>query len=229
MSLKQSRRLATKKIANESEAALLAHIATLDTLGHVNALKAQMASEGIPVKKSVRRALETRKQDIKREQEEDVVSPSELAKKKRAIRRAAVRRGLGPRVNSGLFFGPGTRRNSRGRRAIKVADERNLNAALEALNAEFQERNAAVVAAAPVAAAAPNAMNSLARRFATMSLGPRAASNGRHPWNRERPRMGVPEYHDNWGGEERDKEGGARRKKRKTRRTRRKGRGRSRR
>jgi hypothetical protein len=144
MSLKQSRRLAAKQLANQSEAALLAHIATLQTSGNIKILKTQMASEGIPVKKSVKKALAEREEQIKEEQEQDVYSPGQLSAKRKRIMRAQNMR-LRTAVNRGTFFGPGTRKKSRARRAMEVTNERNLNAALEA---SHQQQNAVAEAAA---------------------------------------------------------------------------------
>lgn len=203
--VRRSRRGETRETAQRSEAELLQHIATLTTMAQLGMLKAQMDAEMIPKTKAVKKALDDQEDLISREEEDDVASPSEVAAQARRLKRQLRNLGRKPRV-SNLLFGPGTRRMSRGRRAMMAAENANFQEAIAAENARIQAEDAARAAAAaaapapvPVPAVVPHnaIMNALADRFGEASLGPRAAAaNGRNPFTRNAVRSrGVPGYH----------------------------------
>ena len=208
--VKRSGRLRGKATATRTESQLLDHIAGLSTLGELATLRAQMDAEGVPMTKAVKSAMYDQEEMIRQEMEDDVASPNEVDERVRKLKLELLRLGRKPKRSS-LFFGPGTRRMSRGRRAMMAAENADLEAALAAENARIQaEAVAAPLALAPVAAVPHNAvMNALAERFGQASLGPRNAI----PY--VTTKRGVPGYHFN-------EEGGSRRRPRKTRRSRRK-------
>ncbi len=208
--VKRSVRLRGKEIVKQKEAELLAHIARFSTLGEIATLRAQMDTEGLSMTRAVKTALDEQEEMIRQEMEDDVASPNEVDERVRKLKLELLRLGRKPKRSS-LFFGPGTRRMSRGRRAMMAAENADLEAALAAENARIQaEAVAAPLALAPVAAVPHNAvMNALAERFGQASLGPRNAI----PY--VTTKRGVPGYHFN-------EEGGSRRRPRKTKRSRRK-------
>jgi len=203
---RRSTRIAGKATATRTEPQLLEHIASLTSLRELAVLKMQMDAERVPKTKAVKNALEHKEEEIIREQEENVVSPNNIKKKMRPIRKAM---GQKTRKNTGMFFG--TRKPGLARRAMNQARNAELEAALQALP-EAQKANEANAAHAARRRGAPNAaMNNLSRRFGQMSLGPRMSStNGLNPLNRNRTRKGVKGYHGNFNTEE----GGGRRKRR---------------
>ena len=187
-----------------------------------------MDSEMIPATKAVKKALEKQEEEIAREQEDEVASPSEVAAMKRRLKREMRKLGRKPKKSS-LFFGPGTRRKSRARKAMNAAREAVENAdfaeAIAVENARIQAENAAAAAAAAPVAAAPAAapaaahnaqMNALANMLSGTHIGPvRHLENGRNPFTRNGvASRGVPGYHFK-------EEGGRRRTRRKRARSRR--------
>ena len=221
--VRRSRRGQTKETAKRTELQLLQHIATLTTMADLDILKAQMEAEMIPKTKAVKKALDEQEDIIAKEQEDDVASPSEVAAQGRRLKRELRKLGTKPMTTS-LFFGPATRRKSRGRMAMEAVENAEFEKAIAAENALIQaEANAAAEAAAapalspfvPIATPDNAIMNSLTERFGRANLGPRiGAPNGRNPFTRNAMRSrGVPGYH--FSGE-----GGSRRRPRKTRKSR---------
>ena len=100
-------------------------------MAELGILKAQMEAEMIPQTKAVKKALEKQEEEIAKEEEDEVASPSEVAAMKRRLKREMRKLGRKPRASS-LFFGPGTRRKSRGRRAMNAAENAELTRLLEA-------------------------------------------------------------------------------------------------
>lgn len=219
--VRKSRRGETKETAKRTEAQLLEHIARLTTMAEVDILKAQMEAEMIPKTKAVKKALDKQEEEIEREQQDEVASPSEVAAQARRLKREL--RKLGAKAtNTGVFFGPLSRkRKSRARTGMKALENAELDAAIAAENARIEAEGAAPALPPAVASFAPapagvshNAiMNALADRFAQVNLGPRTAvANGKNPFTRRGvPSRGVPGYDFRD-----DSEGGGRR----TRRTR---------
>jgi hypothetical protein len=145
--LRRSRRGQAAAVAEQSEAQLLQHIASLRTLADVETLKAQMDTQMIPKTRTVKKALYDQEEMIRRDMEDDVPSEEEMRAKRRAIK--AARRGVGSlrsMKHSGMFFGPATRKKSRGRRAMEgnaAAREAAANAELNALlEASHNQQNA---------------------------------------------------------------------------------------
>lgn len=140
--VRRSRRAETKETAKRTEANLLQHIATLTTMAELGMLKAQMEAEMIPQTKAVKKALEKQEEEIAKEQEDEVASPREVAAMKRRLKSQLRKLGRKPSKSS-LFFGPGTRRKSRGRRAMNAAREAAENAELtRLLEASENQQNA---------------------------------------------------------------------------------------
>jgi hypothetical protein len=184
-------------------------------MGELGILKAEMEANLIPQTKAVKKALADQEEEIAREQEADVVSPSELAKMRKRLRlqlRALSRK---PRTSS-LFFGPGTRRNSRGRRAMNAAAAAAAAAANAELEAELERENARIQAANAAAAAGQHArMNELANMLSRTHIGPKIPiDNQQNPFTRNAPRRAVPGYQIEEGGSRRGRKRKTRRKSR---------------
>ena len=106
-----------------------------------------MDTQMIPKTRTVKKALYDQEEMIRRDMEDDVPSEEEMRAKRRAIK--AARRGVGSlrsMKHSGMFFGPATRKKSRGRRAMEgnaAAREAAANAELNALlEASHNQQNA---------------------------------------------------------------------------------------
>lgn len=237
--VKRSVRLRGKEIVKQKEAELLAHIARFSTLGEIATLRAQMDTEGLSMTRAVKTALDEQEEMIRQEMEDDVASPNEVDERVRKLKLELLRLGRKPKRSS-LFFGPGTRRMSRGRRAMMAAENADLEAALAAENARIQ---AEAVAAAAEAEATARRMAMQQRSNPFLSSFPPLQQRVPQPYANDRPensrmnalaaqmarsslgprnaipyvttKRGVPGYHFN-------EEGGSRRRPRKTRRSRRK-------
>lgn len=240
--VKRSVRLRGKEIVKQKEAELLAHIARFSTLGEIATLRAQMDTEGLSMTRAVKTALDEQEEMIRQEMEDDVASPNEVDERVRKLKLELLRLGRKPKRSS-LFFGPGTRRMSRGRKNMKArqaAENAELEAALAAENARIQAEAAAAAAEAE-ATARRMAMQQRSNPF--LSSFPPLQQRVPQPYANDRPensrmnalaaqmarsslgprnaipyvttKRGVPGYHFN-------EEGGSRRRPRKTRRSRRK-------
>jgi hypothetical protein len=158
--VRMRRRVAGRAAATRTEPQLLLHIASLPTLNDLAVLKAQMTAEAVPQTKAVKKALYDQEQKIREAMQDEVTSPREVNTKMRAARRALSKMAM--KRNTGLLFGPGTRRKSMGRRQM------NANMARE--NAEFQaaiaEENARIAAANVPAVAPVSGIQGRARRSA---------------------------------------------------------------
>ena len=215
--LRRSRRGETKETAKRTEANLIKHIASLRTMIELELLKAQMETEMIPKTKAVKKAMDKQEEEIAKEQEDEVASPSEIAALKKRLKRERRTLGAKPRL-TGVLFGPRSRKNmSRGRRTMnatrQAAENAELEEALAAENARIQAQAAAPAAAAP--AAANERMNMLANMLSRTHIGPRTSlANGKNPFTRPGvPSRGVPGYNFK-------EEGGGRRKTIKRRKSR---------
>ena len=217
-----SRRINLQKIAKEQLPDLLKLISSQTTYKGIGDLRTHISSipkADVPDKdrKIALRALNAQEKKLDEEGEADFRSPAKAAiaaKKLKAAERALRSRGnKGP--NPGLWFGPGTRKSSRVRKAMKAEADAQKAAEEEALNAAMAaegRRMRAAAAAAPVAA-----MNNIMGRFGRMNLGTLHGpleSNGLTAWNRGRTEKYLARRR-NLSNEE---GGGRRRKMRKTRR-----------
>ena len=227
-----SRRINLQKIAKEQLPDLLKLISSQTTYKGIGDLRTHISSipkADVPDKdrKTALRALNAQEKKLDEEGEADFRSPAKAAiaaKKLKAAERALRSRGnKGP--NPGLWFGPGTRKSSRVRKAMKAeadaqkaAEEGALNAAIAAEGRRMQAAAAAAPVAAPVAPIPENAeMNNITGRFGRMNLGTLHGpleSNGLTAWNRGRTEKYLARRR-NLSNEE---GGGRRRKMRKTRR-----------
>jgi hypothetical protein len=207
-SVRRSGRVAAQETVKRVEADLLKHIKELDTLTKLDVLKTQMEKGMFPKTKAVKKALDEKKEQLEREQEDDVTSPSEMAEQGKRLRRERAK--LGATLNKNrISFGTRRRKKSRARMnmnakaaARQAAENAELDAALEAEAARMEAANAA--------AARDPVMSNLANRFGRASLGPvNRAAHGTHS------RKGVPGYHFNaMGGSRRRKRAGKGRSRR---------------
>ena len=82
MSTRKSTRLEKKKIAELSQSALVDHIKSLKTLRNIQTLKEQMRSEMIPIKDSVKEALDKQKEKIKDKEQQNDSSGDDMEEEK---------------------------------------------------------------------------------------------------------------------------------------------------